>query len=201
MFFIYSKFKGSYWQNYSPNKRLKILQALEKKMAKKLHRPVLPVIVDPQLDQNCFGLFEVKNNKEHIFINENLLYVHELRFFALETIIHEGRHAYQYYIINKKHISPFNFKAKQWRKNWQGYFTANENKTIYSMQAVERDAQKFTIKMLKSLAHKYKNEKAFEITYLTNLKRYEESELNARKEYGLFYKSKINRKIENKTKK
>ena len=55
--------------------------------------------------------------------------------------------------------------------------------------------------MLKSLAHKYKNEKAFEVTYLTNLRRYEESELNARKEYGLFYKSKINRKIENKTKK
>lgn len=195
MFFLYSRFKGSWWQNYSANKRLKILNALEKRMAKKLHRPVLKIDIYPDPNWNCYGMFEAKNNCSHILINENLLYRDELRFHALETIIHEGRHAYQHMIINKKKIGFFDFKAKAWQKNWKGYVTSNDNATVYSMQSVERDAQKFTINMLKSLAHKYKDETAFKNTYRSIIARYENSEIAARREYGLFYKSKINKMI------
>lgn len=198
MFFLFSRFKGSWWQNYSPTKRLKVLIALEKKMARKLHREPLSIDIHPDSNWNCFGMFEGNSTTQHILINENLLYKHELRFHALETIIHEGRHAYQYNMINKKKIGFFNFKAKAWKKNWSGYFSANDDKTLYSMQSIERDAQKFTINMLKSLSHKYKNESAFKNTYRAIIARYENSEINARKEYGLFYKSKINRMVENK---
>ncbi|MBQ7579307.1 MAG: hypothetical protein IJT25_02105, partial [Clostridia bacterium] len=193
--FIYSKFKGSHWQNYSIEKRLKILQALENKLAKKAHREPLPVIVHPDPNWNCFGMFQVQSGKRILFINENLLYKHELRYHALETIIHEGRHAYQYNVINSK-ISPLNFKAKAWKKNYEGYFSSNTDATIYSFQPIERDAQKFTIKMLKKLAYKYRNDEAFAQTLKANLYRYEQAELDAKKEYGLFYKHKINKKIE-----
>ena len=195
MLFVFSKFKGSHWENYSVDKRLKILQALENKMAKKVHRAPLPIVVHPDPNWNCFGMFQVQGNKQVLLINENLLYKHELRFHALETIIHEGRHAYQYIVINSK-ISPFNFKAKAWKKNYEGYFNSATDSTIYSYQPIERDAQKFTIKMLKNLAFKYRNDEDFAYTLRANINRYEQAEVDARKEYGLFYKHKINKKIE-----
>ena len=197
MLFVFSKFKGSHWQNYSADKRLKILQALENKMAKKVHREPLPVVAHPDPHWNCFGMFQVQGNKKVLLINENLLYKHELRFHALETIIHEGRHAYQYSVINGK-ISLFNFKAKAWKKNYEGYFNSATDSTIYSYQPIERDAQKFTIKMLKNLAFKYRNDEDFAYTLRANINRYEQAEVDARKEYGLFNKHKINKKIENK---
>ena len=198
MLFVYSKFKGSHWQHYTPDKRMQILQALEKKFAKKFHRPVLPVLIYPENNWNCYGMFAISNNNQYLYINDILLYKHEYRFHALETIIHEGRHAYQYFIINKPKVNFFNFKAKQWQKNWKGYYSSTESPTIYTMQAIERDAQKYTIKILKSIAHKYKNEKAFYATLKANIDRYEQGEILAKKQFGIFYKHKINKAINEK---
>ena len=200
MLFVFSKFRGSHWQNYTPDKRLQILQALENKMAKKQHRKPTIICVNPDLPEGCLGLFEATSiNNQHIFINDQLLYHHKLRFHAMETIIHEGRHAYQYDIVRRKHIPFLNFTARRWKKNWQAYFTATDNPTIYNMQAIERDAQKYTIVMLKNLAYKYKNETAFKSTLKNCIQRFEQGELDARKEYGLFFQHKIDKVIDRKT--
>ena len=195
MLFIFSRFKLKRWRKYSSPKRLRVLQALENKMAKKNHREPIDVIVHENSDWNCLGMFSVVDGNKKLYIHEDLILNPAYRFHALETIIHEGRHASQYEMINKEDIPWWNFKAKRLKSNFEGYISSSEDSLLYNNQEVERDAQKYTIKMLNRLRRKYRNEEDFEKTLKRNLYRYEKSEEAAREKYGIFYKFKLRRKI------
>ena len=196
MWFVYSRFKRRKWNRYSSAKRLRVLQALEKKMAKKNHRDPIDVVVHERSDWNCLGMFSTNNGDKKIYVHENLILNPSYRFHALETIIHEGRHATQFDIINNGNLRWWQFTAKRWKKNFQGYVSSSEDRVLYNNQEVERDAQKYTIKWLKKLAYKYKNEQDFHKTLERNEYRYEKADEDARKKYGLFYKFKMRRKID-----
>lgn len=196
MLFIYSKFKLRKWSKYSSVKRLKILQALENKLAKKNHREPIDVVVHERSDWNCLGMFSVVNGIKKLYIHENLILNPAYRFHALETIIHEGRHASQYVYATRENLHWWNFRAKRWKKNFQGYISASEDRLMYNNQEVERDAQKYTIKMLEKLEYKYRNEPDFYTTLKRNRYRYEKAEEEARNKYGIFYKHKLRRKID-----
>jgi len=198
MLFVFFRFHGAIWENYPPQKRLKVLQALEKKMAKKQGRPWVNVEIHPDENWPNLGMFQVRGNRQVLYINNNLVLNHAYRFFAMETIIHEGRHAYQYYVINNKNLHFYNVKERRWKENWKGYIPSEENLTDYNIQAVERDAQGYTLKMLKRLAFKFRNEEAFHAALYANQRRYDDSEFEARKKYGAFYKRKIDKKISSK---
>lgn len=200
MLFIFSKFKLRKWSKYSSVKRMKILQALENKMAKKQHRDPIDVVVHERADWQNFGMFSVVNGEKRLYVHENLILDPAYRFHALETIIHEGRHATQYEFINNKKLHWYNFKAKLWKKNFAGYVSASEDQLLYNNQEVERDAQKYTIKWLRKLEHKYRNEDDFYTTLRRNIYRYETSEAEARRKYGMFYKHKMRKKIDDKSK-
>jgi len=195
MLFVYSKFKLRNWSRYNSRKRLKVLQALENKMAKKSHRDPVPVVVHERSDWNCLGMFTNDRGKQRLIIHENLILNPAYRFHALETIIHEGRHATQYAMINKEEIPWWNFKAKRWKKNFQGYISSSEDNILYNNQEVERDAQKYTINMLKKLEYKYYKEDDYYKTLKRNEYRYDKAEQDARNKYGIFYKQKMRRKI------
>lgn len=195
MLFVFRRFKGAIWQRLSPDQRLMVLQALEKKMAKKQRRPWINVVVYPDSEWKSLGMFYAQNDEQVLYVNEKLLLNHDLRFFALETIVHEGRHAYQYYVINNKKLHFYNFKERAWKNNLRGYIHSGDDATDYNIQAVERDAQAYTIKFLKSVAYKYRGERAFQYTLQANQQRHEQSEYDAVKRYGWFYKMKIDKKI------
>ena len=116
MWFLYSRFKLRKWSKYSSTKRLKVLQALENKMAKKNHRDPIDVVVHERSDWNCLGMFSVVNGEKKLYVHENLILNPAYRFHALETIIHEGRHASQYEIINQENLKWWQFRAKRWKK-------------------------------------------------------------------------------------
>lgn len=197
MWFIYSKFKYKKWNKLTPDKRLEVLRALEKKLAKEQNRDPIDVTVYPDPTWQSFGMFRTNGGKRQILIHEDLIYNPELRFHALETIIHEGRHASQFVVVNKK-LKWYNFKERRWKKNWQNYFSSSEDNLMYNNQAIERDAQQFTIKKLSRLARKYRNERDFAYTLHANKMRYENADDDARKKYGMFYKFKIDRNVRNK---
>lgn len=196
-FSIYNKFKLKKWSRYSPGKRQSILEKVEKKQAKALGRAVMPVVVYPKENWNCYGMFEIKKHKTLLYINQKLLTDEELRFHALETIIHEGRHAYQYEIISKKRLHWYNFRAKQWQANYKGYISSAEDKLIYGMQPIERDAQKYTIKKMEKFRNRYRNEEDYLNTMASLVYRYENTEKQTKQLHGIFYKRKIRKKIEN----
>ena len=200
MLFIYNKFKSRKWIKYGPEKRHKILQALENKLAREQRREPLRVIVHENSNWTCFGMFIARGDDKKIYIHENLLLDPSMRFHALETIIHEGRHATQYEKVTGEPLKWYEFKAKRWRDNWKGYFSSAEDLTIYNNQEIERDAQKFTIDKLKKLKRKYRNERDFSYTLQANINRYENAELDAIKKYGIFHRYRINKKIKKKSK-
>ncbi len=197
MFFIYSKFKYKKWNKLTPDYRLKVLQALENKLARQQNRDAIEVRVYDDPTWKSLGMFASTKGKQLIYIHEDLIYNPEMRFHALETIIHEGRHASQFAVVNKK-LKWYQFKQKRWQKNWQNYFSSREDRVMYNNQAIERDAQQFTIRKLSRLQRKYRKERDFAYTLHTNVARYENAEDDARKKYGFFYKYKIDKNVRNK---
>lgn len=191
MLFLFSKFKERKWKRYSAKKRLKILEALENKVAKSLKLEPLDLIVREDENWNCFGAYATAGEKGHIVINSKLLTEPMFRFHAMETIAHETRHAYQNSIV-KKDLKWYQFKAKRWKENWQSYFSSSVDNVMYNNQAVERDAQKYSIDFLRK--HKY-SDREYKLTYQAVLDRYNQAEADAKKEYGIFYKFKIKRNI------
>lgn len=190
MWFLYSKFKSRKWLKYSYEKRFKIFVELEKRIAKQLK--IEPVKLEIKYeDWNCFGAFTTVSGKKKIVINSLLLEQPKYRFHGMETIAHETRHAYQFSVISRK-LKWYEFTAKKWRENWQGYFSSTTDNLMYNNQAVERDAQKFSIKFLKK--HKY-DDSDYINTYNAVLDRYERADEDARRKYGLFYKQKINKNV------
>lgn len=196
MLFLFSKFKKKKWMKYSTEKKLKILIALEKKVAKQLKiEPLFLELYDDD-NWNCFGSFTVSAEGKKIVLNTNLIYEPRFRFHAMETIVHETRHAYQYNIISKD-LKWYEFTAKRWKRNWGAYFTSSVDEIMYNNQAIERDAQKYSIKFLKK--HKYPDEDYIE-TFNAVCYRYNQAELDARKKYGVFYKHKIEKNVKNRYK-
>ena len=191
MWFLFSKFKARKWLKYSYEKRFKIFVALEKKVAKKLKIEPVKLEINYE-DWNCFGAFSVDGTNKKIVINSLLLEQPQYRFHGMETIAHETRHAYQFSVISRK-LKWYEFTAKKWRENWSGYFSSSTDNVMYNNQAVERDAQKFSIKFLKK--HSYPEDQDYIRTYNAVVDRYEQADEDARKKYGIFYKYKIKKNI------
>lgn len=199
IFSIYNKFKLRNWKRYSPAKRQRIIEKVEKKQAKKLHRPVLPVVVNTHPDCPYFGMFETSKKKKILHINVKLLTDVNLRFHALETILHEGRHAYQHSVINGRKLRFFELKKKKWKQNYSGYITSSEDKLFYSMQPIERDAQKYAIKKMEKLKFRFRHEDDFFLTLERMKNRMTNTEKELREKHGLFYNHKVSRKIRKKS--
>lgn len=190
MWFLFSKFKERKWKKYSYEKRFKIFVALENKIAKKLKIEPIKLEIKYE-DWNCFGAFTTDSVNKKIVLNSILLEQPKYRFHGMETIAHETRHAYQFAVISRK-LKWYEFTAKKWRENWAGYFSSTTDNLMYNNQAVERDAQKFSIKFLKK--HKY-DDLDYRNTLDVVIDRYERADDDARRKYGIFYKHKINKNV------
>ncbi len=197
MLFVFSKLRWKKWNNLSPEKRFMVLCAVEKKISRWLEiEPVDLEIKEGSANWNCFGVFTTAAGSRKIVLNEILIFEPQYRFHALETIAHETRHAYQFAASNRE-LKWYEFTAKKWQRNWRGYFSSTADNLMYNNQAVERDAQKYSIKILKKFKGKYGNEEDYNYTLQAVVGRYEKSDAEARKKFGLFYKQKIEKNIKN----
>ena len=196
-FSIYNKFKLKKWSTLTPGKRQRILEKVEKKQARRQHREPLAVIMKTDPNWKSLGMFESGPQGKRLYLNVKLITDVYLRFHALETIFHEGRHAYQNHVItNRKILGP---RARKWRRNYRGYITSGEDMTIYSFQPIERDAQRYAIKKLARLGWRYKNEPDYDATMDQMIYRYENTLVEARRQHGVFYRYKINKRIKEKS--
>ena len=190
-FLTYNKFRARNWPYLSPNDRLEAYQKLENIQAKKLHRPACEIIAKP-MDESLRGQFVQKRNV--IYINEDYITDPNLSYDGMATIFHEGRHAYQHYIcFEKEKVSRFS-RAHKWRQNFAGYEAGGEDKySFYTMQLVERDANRYALNRLKQFRHRYKVDPLYEATVKFREKLYLDDKINARKDLGLFYRWKVAR--------
>ena len=123
----------------SPNARLEVLQEAENRIAEETGRPALPVL-PAELDAGEYGLCD----GETIWINEEYLGPGSNQE-MIRTIVHEGRHAYQYYVCSNATAHGDVAAVEAWRSNLSPgqYVEWKENAGRYMSQPVEADAFAF----------------------------------------------------------
>lgn len=125
------------WDNLAtPNDKLEALQEAENGIAGLVGRPAL-TILPGQLDAGEYGLCD----GETIWVNEDYLepgFNQEM----IRTIVHEGRHAYQYYACSNPAAHGDAAEVEAWLSNLRPghYIKWKENPGRYMSQPVEADA-------------------------------------------------------------
>ena len=188
---IYSKLKLRKWKKLSFEEKIDVLQEIENLQAKKLKRPVYKVVVK-DLEKGVGG--RCSYSTKSILIDIAEFDKDEDRFFVLATLFHEGRHAYQKDEIDDKENHHFLSKEYRWKKNLEGYVgVANSGDSIsyYTMQPIERDADRYAIRQLRRLRIRFLFCKDFKRALDHSVYGYRQDKARARRELGFFYRIKI----------
>ena len=144
------------WKELSFDQRLEALNELEHTIAEIEHRNPCPVYAE-KLGEGHFGYFDPIN--KHIVINSE--YINSDSFTShsevLDTLIHEGRHAYQDYNLTEREVHPRQGEVENWRIN-EDEFGYRDVETYgfedYRMQPLEADANAFAKDVLKQFNEK-----------------------------------------------
>ena len=160
------------WTRLSPKERVEVLNKVEQGIAEIEHRPSLRVdseLMPPKsLGYQSSVAHKIALNS--MYINANNPQIHRE---VIDTIIHEGRHAYQHFNVDVKCIHESSYQVEQWRENFYdpkyGYYRYcgqkieipfGENKhydaawRLYYYQPVEIDARKFSGDVMNRLEQK-----------------------------------------------
>lgn len=134
------------WKESSFEERVEALQKLEDKVSEIAHRPSCYLNVQ-DLGEGNYGYFD-PNTKE---ITLNSSYINSDNFAdykeTLDTVLHEGRHAYQDYNITEREVHPRGTEVENWRLNNNGDLGYLDAQTwgfeLYQYQPMEADARAF----------------------------------------------------------
>lgn len=152
------EFEIDNWEQLTFDERVTALNELEIKISEIEHRPACPVLCEDMGPiQVCFGQIggmmggfspetkTIRLNTELIESNDPVV----LRE-SLDTIIHEGRHAYQDYNVNQCEIHPRHSEVESWAETMDGgkwgYFGDTSTllgQRLYEQQSIEIDARNF----------------------------------------------------------
>lgn len=151
------------WEKLSLDERLTAVNKLETKVAEIEHRPSCPIYNEEMgaitiQDGNVYGrLGGFDPVAKDITINAEMLNSNHpaaLRE-TLDTIIHEGRHAYQDYNVNKCEVHPRHAEVMSWSETMEGgkwgYCGGASTllgQRLYEQQSVEIDARNFAADVL-----------------------------------------------------
>lgn len=157
------------WKNLNLEQRKELLNTIEYQIAKIEHRPPLPIKVE-KMASNVFGYQDSYNklialNSKFVMSDSKEAYKD-----VLDTIIHEGRHAYQHYNVDQKCVHDSLSEVNTWRENFYDpqyrYYSGNTlvvigpNKVgnvgyrLYYYQPVEIDARNFAADVMLKLKNK-----------------------------------------------
>lgn len=157
------------WRKLTLQERVDLLNQIERKIAIIEHRPPLDVIVY-EMDPKTLGYQDSTNNK--IALNALFVSSHDSKQHreVVDTIIHEGRHAYQHYNVDVKMIHESWSEVQTWKENFYDpnykYYTYtggwvlipfndgsihNVDFRLYYYQPVEIDARNFAADIIRKL--------------------------------------------------
>jgi len=126
------------WSESDRTGRLGVLQETEDVIADIHGRPSVEVEVDDSAPKGVFGGYNPENNTIaisgwHIDSDD----VHEVA----DTMVHEGRHAYQEYAMQNPGFHPDADEVEDWRENSRNYLDAETyGQEAYQNQPLEADA-------------------------------------------------------------
>lgn len=163
------EFRLENWQKLSLSEREELLNRVEHTIAAIEHRPALRVELQ-QMQPRHLGYQSASENKivlNSLYVGSNDAGMHRE---VLDTIVHEGRHAYQHYNVDVKLIHESGSEVETWRENfydpeYQYYHSGTQKILIpyndgsihdvdyrlYYYQPVEIDARNFASEVLSRL--------------------------------------------------
>ena len=133
------------WQSLSSTERHQVLSYAECKIAEIEHRESCNIEIK-ELPKNHYGYYSPTDKS----ITLNAIYINARDFNSykdtLDTLIHEGRHAYQDYNMTQREVHPRGGDVTNWK--WNEYEIGYQNVELYgfktyAMQPVETDARAF----------------------------------------------------------
>lgn len=136
------------WEGLTLSERLQVLQEVENQAAALGGRTPLRVTAHDFGDQgSIYTAGQMRWQTKEILINEKMLMQNSLQAEGnvLDTVLHEGRHAYQFSNLYEKRTEPSDEKYQSWLMNQKtGYLTCDKfGFERYSMQPLELDARVF----------------------------------------------------------
>ncbi len=151
------------WRSLELSEKESVLNALEVKIAEIEHRPPCPVRLT-NMPGNMWGGF----NPNSKIIDINRSYVEASAQDAglfreiLDTLVHEGRHAYQDYNVNVCEVHPRHSEVNSWAETMAGGKWGYHGDTstllgqrLYEQQSIEIDARNFAADVLDRFDQKH----------------------------------------------
>lgn len=131
------------WEQLTPRERLETLQTLEDKLAEIQGRPPVPVraVETPQGENGHYSTEtrDITLNIRNLESNEP-----NQRLELIDTIAHEGRHAYQHYATEHPGFHPDKAQVDAWRENFKDYEDGTKDGLMaYRLQPIEADAWQY----------------------------------------------------------
>ena len=124
------------WQELDAGERLRVLQSVEDCMSAIQNRPSVAVSAQ-EMDLGTFGGWNgqsIQLNAAHL---ESEMPVNEF----IDTIVHEGRHAFQDYAVQNPGVVSDTNVMDAWAENRDNYLNAEEfGQELYMAQPLEADA-------------------------------------------------------------
>lgn len=144
------------WRELSQEDRQDILQLAEYRIAEIEHRNPCQLNFQ-EMPYGNLGYFdpttkEITLNSRYVNSDEYVGYTE-----TLDTLIHEGRHAYQDYNMTEREVHPREGEVNMWKWNQEdvGYQVCDYvGWEIYAMQPVESDARAFAEDVLENFNDK-----------------------------------------------
>jgi hypothetical protein len=142
------EFRPEVWRGLDDARRLEAVQNLEGRMAAIQQRPPVAVEAEP-MKPGLFGGYSwsegrMRISQQHLRSND----VKEIQ----DTIVHEGRHAYQHYAVTHPGFHSDQSEVDAWANNMQpGHYLRPEvvGQRAYQNQPVEADAWSYAGQIVK----------------------------------------------------
>lgn len=180
------------WNKLATTDKISVLRGIELEVSKRENRN--PCLVFGQdFDSNSKVLGYYDPNNKCIILNNNYLNSNFNQSYktALDTILHEGRHAYQDQVVNNLIEHDNLVEKNEWKYNNEHYYSPEKNYEKYWKQPIEVDARNFA----KNYAIQIELDKAKTVSkdlsakYIfenhTTISKQEELEEELKNEYGL----------------
>lgn len=144
------------WQQLSTSNRRQVLIEAECRIAELEHRSPCEINFS-ELPPGHLGFYS--SHDKSITLNTRYIEANDFESYkeTLDTLIHEGRHAYQDYNMTEREVHPRTGEVTNWR--WNQYDVGYKNAElygyeIYAMQPVEADARAFAEDVLNEYFNK-----------------------------------------------
>ncbi len=158
------------WCNLEFSERMDVLNSLEARIAEIEHRPACPVNYNASMGgiqiygDNVYGhLGGYSQDTKDITLNANMVESNDPTAYleVIDTIVHEGRHAYQDYNIHVCEIHPRHSEVASWAETmgdgkWRywGDCSTELGQRLYEQQSVEIDARNFAADIKEKITDK-----------------------------------------------